>query len=171
MDRAQKQAEIEELDQAFSESGVVVIAHYVGLTVAQISDLRGQMRAVGARAKVAKNTLARRAFEGKPGAKAAEHLKGQTLLAFSKDPIAAAKVAVEFSKKNEKLVILGGAMGATVLNADGVKALAELPSLDQLRGGLIGLLQAPASKIARVLQAPGGQVARVIAAYSEKDAA
>lgn len=171
MDRAQKQTEIEDLDRAISESGVVVIAHYVGLTVAQMSDLRGRMRAVGARAKVAKNTLARRAFEGKPGAKAADYLKGQTLLAFSEDPVAAAKAVVEFSKKNEKLVILGGAMGGTVLNAEGVKALAELPSLDQLRGGLIGLLQAPASKIARVLQAPGGQVARVLAAYSEKDAA
>ncbi|MDD2867008.1 50S ribosomal protein L10 [Neomegalonema sp.] len=171
MDRAQKQAEIEELDLAFSESGVVVISHYVGLTVAQMSELRAQMRNVGARAKVAKNTLARRAFEGKPGAGAAQYLKGQTLLAFSEDPVAAAKVVVEFSKKHEKLVVLGGAMGATVLNADGVKALAELPSLDQLRGGLIGLLQAPASKLARVVQAPAGQLARVFAAYSEKDAA
>lgn len=171
MDRAQKEELVTTLNQVLSNTGVVVVAHYSGLSVAQMTELRSQMRDAGGQVKVAKNRLAKRALEGTDVAGIADLLTGPTCLAYSDDPVAAPKIAVEFSKKNDKLVILGGAMGATMLDADGVKSLASLPSLDGLRGKLVGLIQAPASKIARVLNAPGGQIARVIAAKAEKDEA
>ena len=171
MERAQKKEVVDYLGQVFSDSGCVVVAHYVGLTVAQMSALRAQMRDAGAQVKVAKNTLAKIAAQGTAYEGIQDLFVGQTVIAHSQDPIAAAKVAVEYAKKNDKLVILGGGMGSTVLDADGVKALASMPSLDELRGTLIGLLQAPATKVARVLQTPASQLARVFAAYAEKDAA
>ncbi len=169
MDRAQKEKVVEDLGQIFSDSGVVVVAHYQGLSVAEMSDLRAQMSEAGASVRVAKNRLAKIALEGKDCAGIDQYLSGQTALAFSEDPVSAPKVAANFAKKNEKLVILGGAMGSTVLDADGVKALAKMPSLDELRGKLVGLLQAPAVQIARVLAAPGTQVARVLQAKAEKE--
>jgi large subunit ribosomal protein L10 len=168
VDRAQKEKVVEELGQVFSEAGVIVVMHYQGLTVAEMSDLRSQMRDAGGKVRVAKNRLAKIALEGKPVKGLKEYLTGQTALAYSSDPVAAPRVVSEYAKKNQKLVVLGGALGSTILDADGVKALASLPSLDELRGKLIGLIQAPASKLARVLGTPGAQVARVLAARAEK---
>jgi large subunit ribosomal protein L10 len=150
---------------------VVVVAHYAGLTVAQMTRLRSDMRSAGGQVKVAKNRLVKLALEGTDAKGIADLLKGPTCLAYSADPVAAPKVAVKFAKANEKFVILGGAMGATVLDAKGVSSLADLPSLDELRSKLIGLLQAPASKIARTLNEPGAQLARVFGAYGNKAAA
>lgn len=168
MDRAQKEKVVEELGQVFSEAGVIVVMHYQGLTVAEMSDLRSQMRDAGGKVRVAKNRLAKIALEGKPVQGLERYLTGQTALAYSPDPVAAPKVVAEYAKKNQKLVVLGGALGSTILDADGVKALASLPSLDELRGKLIGLIQAPAGKIARVLSTPGAQLARVLAARAEQ---
>jgi large subunit ribosomal protein L10 len=159
------------LHDVFAKTGVVVVAHYAGLTVAQMTKLRSEMRSAGGRVKVAKNRLVKLALEGTDAKGIADLLKGPTCLAFSEDPIAAPKIAVKFAKANEKFVILGGSMGATVLDAKGVNSLADLPSLDELRGKLIGLLQAPASKIARTLNEPGAQLARVFGAYGNKEAA
>ena len=171
MEKAKKAEVVEELKGVFASSGSVVVAHYKGLTVAQLGDLRTRMRAAGASFKVAKNRLAMRALQGTP-IEAISHLfKGPTGIAFSKDPVAASKVVVAYAKDNAKLVVLGGSVGSTALDAEGVKALATLPSLDELRGKIIGLIQAPATKIAGILQAPAGQLARVISAYSRKDEA
>jgi large subunit ribosomal protein L10 len=150
---------------------VVVVAHYAGLTVSAMTKLRSEMRGAGGQVKVAKNRLVKLALEGTDAKGIADLLKGPTCLAFSADPVAAPKIAVKFAKANEKFVILGGAMGSTVLDAKGVNSLADLPSLDELRGKLIGLLQAPASKIARTLNEPGAQLARVFGAYGNKEAA
>lgn len=171
MEKAQKREVVTALHDVFAKTGVVVVAHYAGLTVAQMTRLRSEMRNAGGRVKVAKNRLVKLALEGTDAKGIADLLKGPTCLAFSPDPIAAPKVAVKFAKANEKFVILGAAMGTTVLDAKGVNSLADLPSLDELRGKLIGLLQAPASKIARTLNEPGAQLARVIAAYGNKEAA
>ncbi len=168
MDRAEKKELVASLQQVFSTTNVVVVCHYAGLTVAQMSALRRQARAAGASVKVAKNRLARIALEGTEVASISSLLKGPALIAYSGDPVAAPKVATDFAKANDKLVILGGAMGATALNADGVKALATLPSLDELRAKLVGLIQAPATKIAQVVNAPAAKVARVFAAYASK---
>src|SRR6187431_2749415 len=168
MDRAEKAASVASLQQVFNGAAVVVVCHYSGLTVAQISTLRRQMRAAGASVKVAKNRLAKIALEGTDVASVGALLKGPTLIAYSGDPVAAPKVASDFAKANEKLIILGGAMGKTALNPDGVKALATLPSLDELRGKLVGLLVAPATKIAQLANAPAAKVARVIQAYASK---
>ena len=159
------------LHDVFAKTGVVVVAHYAGLTVAQMTKLRSEMRSAGGKVKVAKNRLVKLALEGTDAKGIADLLKGPTCLAFSADPIAAPKVAVKFARANEKFVILGGAMGTTVLDAKGVNSLADLPSLDELRGKLIGLIQAPASKIARTLNEPGAQIARVFGAYGKKEAA
>lgn len=171
MDRAQKQELVAGLNGVFKETAVVVVAHYAGLTVAQMSDLRNQMREAGGTVKVAKNRLVKLALQGTD----AEHIdslfEGPTVIAYSDDPVSAPKVATDFAKKNEKFVILGGAMGTTNLDADGVKALASMPSLDELRGKIVGLLQAPAGKIAQVVNAPAGQLARVVGAYAAKDEA
>jgi len=171
VDKAAKRELVGTLNDVFKTSGVVVVAHYAGLTVADMQKLRSQMKQAGASVKVAKNRLAKIALEGTDAATISGLLKGPTLLAYSTDPVSAPKVAVEFSKANEKLVILGGAMGATSLNANAVKALATLPSLDELRGTLIGLLQAPATKIAQLSTAPAAKLARVFGAYANKDAA
>ena len=171
MDRAEKKELVASLQQVFSTTGVVVVCHYAGLTVAQMSNLRRQMRAAGASVKVAKNRLAKIALEGTDVASVASLLKGPALIAYSSDPVAAPKVASDFAKANEKLVILGGAMGKTALNSEGVKALATLPSLDELRAKLVGLIQAPATKIAQVVNAPAAKVARVFGVYAAKNEA
>ena len=170
MDRVQKAEVVDSLKGVFAESGAVIVAHYSGMTVAEMGELRSRMRAAGASFKVAKNRLAKRALEGTKAAGISDLLKGPTGIATSADPVAAPKVLVAYAKENDKLVILGGMAVGTVLDLNGVKALAELPSLDQLRGKILGLLQAPATKIAGVLQAPGGQLARVLSAYANKAA-
>ena len=167
MDRKQKEELVATLNKTFEETEMVVVTHYSGLTVAEISDLRDRIRESGAKFKVTKNRLTRLALKDTKFEGISELFTGPTAIAYSDDPVAAAKVSVEFSKKNDKLIVLGGAIGSEMLDADGVNSLATLPSLDELRGKIVGLLQAPASKIAQVLQAPGGQVARVISAYSE----
>jgi large subunit ribosomal protein L10 len=171
VEKAAKRELVGTLGEVFKTSGVIVVAHYAGLTVADMQKLRSQMRQVGATVKVAKNRIAKIALEGTDVASIAPLLRGPTLLAYSSDPVAATKVAVDFAKANDKLVILGGAMGKTALNPDAVKALATLPSLDELRAKLVGLIQAPATKIASVVNAPAGKLARVFGAYAERDAA
>jgi large subunit ribosomal protein L10 len=170
VERAEKREVVTALHDAFAKIGVVVVAHYAGLTVSDMTKLRSDMRSAGGHVKVAKNRLVKLALEGTDAKGIADLLKGPTCLAFSADPIAAPKVAVKFAKGNEKFVILGGTMGAQVLDAKGVSSLASLPSLDELRAKLIGLLQAPASKIARTLNEPGAQLARVFGAYGNKAA-
>lgn len=171
MDRAEKAELVATLKQVFQTANVVVVAHYSGLTVAQMQTLRRQMRQAGASVRVAKNRLAKIALEGADVATIASLLKGPTVIAYSGDPVAAPKVAVDFAKVNEQFVILGGAMGKTALNLDGVKQLAALPSLDELRAKIVGLLQAPATKIAQVVNAPAAKVARVVQAYAAKSEA
>jgi large subunit ribosomal protein L10 len=171
VDRAEKKEFVETLNAVFKAANVVVVAHYSGLTVAQMQTLRRQMRQAGATVKVAKNRLARIALDGTDVASIGPLLKGPTVIAYSGDPVAAPKVAIDFAKGHERFVILGGAMGKTALNPDGVKALAALPSLDELRAKLVGLIQAPATKIAQVVTAPAAKVARVVQAYASKSEA
>ena len=171
MDRAEKRELVTNLNDAFAGAGSVVVAHYAGITVAQMNDLRTKMRAAGGTVKVAKNRLAKIALQGTESEKIIALFTGQTLIAYSADPIAAPKVASDFAKGNDKLVILGGAMGATTLNPDSVKALASLPSLDELRARLVGMIATPATRIAQVVNAPAASVARVIGAYARKDEA
>jgi len=168
VDRAAKADMIAALGKVFKSAKVVVVAHYSGLTVAQMQTLRKQMKQAGATVKVAKNRLAKIALEGADVASIAPLLKGPTLIAFSGDPIAAPKVAVDFARTNERFVIIGGAMGTTALDQNAVKALAALPSLDELRARIVGLIQAPATKIAQVVTAPAAKVARVVQAYASK---
>lgn len=168
MDRAEKHAFVSDMNEVFKATSAVIVTHYSGLNVAQVSDLRRRMRDGGAQFRVTKNRLTRLALAETPYAGLQDLFTGPTAIAYSDDPVSAAKVTVEFAKQNDKLIVLGGAMGATLLDPEGVRALAELPSLDELRGKLVGLLQAPAGKLARLLQTPGGQVARVLAAYAEK---
>jgi len=168
VDRAAKQESIAELNGVFKASNVVVVAHYSGLTVTQMQNLRQQMRQAGASVKVAKNRLAKIALKDTNVASIGSLLKGPTVLAYSGDPVAAPKVAVDFAKANEQFVILGGAMGKTALDPNGVKALASLPSLDELRGKIVGLLVAPATKLAQLANAPAAKVARVVQAYASK---
>jgi large subunit ribosomal protein L10 len=171
MDRAQKEELVARLNAVFSETSVVVITRNHGLTVAQVTDLRNRMRAAGASYKVAKNRLARIALEGTDYGSIGDMLIGPTALATSTDPVAAAKAAVDFAKTTDKFEIVGGAMGTTVLDVNGVKALAELPSLDELRGRIVGLISAPATKLAQLANAPAAQLARVFGAYGAKEAA
>jgi large subunit ribosomal protein L10 len=168
LDRTEKQAFVASLAAIFAQTGAVVVTRNGGLTVAEVSELRRRMKAAGATYKVAKNRLAGLALEGTRFTGIKPLLKGPTALAWSNDPVAVAKVAVEFAKSNEKLAIVGGALGARTLDEAGIKALAELPSLDTLRAGLLGLLKTPATKVAGVLQAPAGQLARVFGAYADK---
>jgi large subunit ribosomal protein L10 len=170
MDRTQKAETVKSLNGLFADAGAVVVAHYSGMTVAQMGDLRLRLRKAGASFRVAKNRLAVRALEGTPASGISDLFKGPTGIAYSKDPIAAPKVLVAYAKENDKLKILGGVAVGSVLNPEGIKTLAELPSLDQLRAKIIGLLQAPATKVAGVLQAPAGQLARVLSAYANKAA-
>jgi large subunit ribosomal protein L10 len=171
MDRSQKTQAVAELKDTFGQVGVVVVTRNLGLTVAQSTQLRTKMREAGAAYKVSKNKLAKIALEGTDYAGLTDLLTGPVGLASSADPVAAAKAAVDFAKTNDKFEIVGGAMGSQVLDADGVKALASLPSLDELRGKLVGLIAAPATKLATVTQAPAAQLARVLSAYATKDAA
>ena len=169
MDRSQKADLVAELKGVFAETGVVVITRNLGLSVAQSSDLRSKMRDAGAQFKVAKNRLAKIAAQGTDYAGVADMLTGPVGIASSIDPVAAAKVAVEFAKTTDKFEIVGGSMGANVLDVAGVQALATLPSLDELRAKLVGLIVAPATKLATITQAPAAQIARVLAAYADKD--
>jgi large subunit ribosomal protein L10 len=171
MDRAQKQDAIEALKGVFDAAGAVVVTHYMGLTVAEMTDLRGKLREQGAQLKVVKNTLAQKALDGSVGEAGDALFKGPVAIAFAPDPVSAAKVATQYAKDHDKFTVVGGLMGQQVLDQKAISALATLPSLDQLRAKIIGLLQAPATKIAGVLQAPAGQLARVIGAYAAKDAA
>jgi large subunit ribosomal protein L10 len=171
VERAAKKEAVEQLNGVFKTTSVAVVAQYSGLTVAQMQKLRSQMKQAGASVKVSKNRLAKIALEGTDVVAIGPMLKGPTVIATSDDPVAAPKVAVEFAKANEKFVIIGGSMGTTVLNVDGVKALASLPSLDELRAKIVGLLVAPATKIAQLANAPAGKLARVIQAYASKSEA
>lgn len=165
MDRSQKEELVASLHEVFKDANIVVISQYSGLTVTEMTALRTKMREVGASFKVTKNRLTRLALKDTEYESLGDLFTGPTAMAYSEDPVAAAKASVEFAKGNDKLVVMGGAMGSVVLDAAGIKALASLPSLDQLRGKLIGLVQAPATKVAGVLQAPAGQLARVCGAY------
>ena len=171
MDRSEKQELVSSLHSALAGAGLVVVTQQKGLTVAETTNLRRKMRAEAASYKVAKNRLAKLALAGTPYENLGSMLKGPTALAYSADPVAAAKVVVEFAKTNDKLTIVGGSLGGQPLNEAGVKALATLPSLDELRGKLLGVLQAPAQKLAAVAQAPAAQLARVVQAYADKGAA
>lgn len=171
MDRAEKSEFVSAMNNAFSNAGSVVVAHYTGLTVSDMGAFRSQMKEAGGTVKVAKNRLAKLALQGTEAEHISGLFQGQTLVAYSDDPVTAPKIAVEYAKKNEKLVILGGAMGATNLDEGGVKSLASLPSLDELRGKLVGMISTPASRIAQVVNAPAGQLARVVGAYGQKDEA
>lgn len=171
MERAEKREFVAAMNEVFSTTGSFVVAHYAGLTVAQMNDFRSKMRAAGGTVKVAKNRLAKIALQGTESEAAAALFQGQTVIAYSDDPVTAPKVMMDFAKTNDSLVVLGGAMGATNLDADGVKALATLPSLDELRAKLVGMINTPATRIAQVVNAPAGQLARVFTAYAEKDEA
>ena len=171
MDRSQKADSVAQLNAVFSESGVVVVTRNLGLTVAQSTDLRSKMREAGASYKVAKNRLAKLALKDTDYAGLDEYLTGPTALGYSEDPVAAAKAVVEFAKTTDKIEIVGGSMGATKLDEAGVKALASMPSLDELRGKIVGLVNAPATKVVQLVNAPASKLARVFGAYAAKDAA
>ncbi len=169
MDRVQKQKVVETLREALADTACVVVTRQSGLTVAEVTQLRRQMRGAGARFRVTKNRLARRALAGTRFEPLSPLFTGPTAIAFSRDPVAAAKVVVEFANRNEKLTIVGGGLAGRQIDADGVKELASLPSLEELRGKLVGLLSAPAARLAAVLQAPAGRLARVVAAHAEAE--
>ena len=171
MDRAQKHKLVESLQQDLADTVCVVVTHQTGMTVAEATQLRRQMRGAGARFRVTKNRLARRALGATQFAALSELFTGPTAIAFSRDPVAAAKIAVEFANRNDKLRIIGGGLAGKVMDAAGIRELALLPSLDELRGKLLGLLVAPATQLARVVQAPAGQIARVLAAHAEAEPA
>ncbi len=171
VNRAEKREFVTWLNEAFRKSGSVVVAHYSGLTVSQMNDLRSKMGEAGGAVKVAKNRLAKIALQGTESESIVGLFTGQTLIAYSEDPITAPKVAVDFAKSNDKFVILGGSMGVTSLTVDAVKSLASLPSLNELRAKLVGMISTPATRIAQVVNAPAGQVARVIGAYAQEDKA
>ena len=170
MDRAQKEAVVEELGQIFSDSGAVVVCHYKGLTVAEMTEFRSQMREAGASVRVAKNKLAKIALEGKPCAGISDYLTGPTVLAYSEDPVAPAKVVEKFAKDNDKLVIVGGAMGETVLDVSGVKSLAAMPSREETLSMIAGMLGAPASNLAGAIGAPASNIASILSTIEEKAA-
>jgi len=170
VDRAQKEKVVEELGQIFESSGVVVVAHYEGLTVAEMQDLRGRMREAGGSVRVAKNRLAKIALDGKPVASIAEYLEGMTVLAYSEDPVAAAKVMDKYAKDNDKLVILGGAMGETALDLAGVKAVAAMPSREELIAQIVSQIGAPAANIAGAIGAPASNIASILSTIEEKAA-
>ena len=171
MDRTEKREFVASLGQVFAETSMVVVTRNQGMTVAEVSDLRRRMRASGSTFKVAKNRLAILALDGTRFDGIKPMLTGPTALAWSHDPVAVAKAAVDFAKVNEKFVVVGGALGAQMLDVEGVRALADLPSLDTLRAKLVGLIQTPATRVAGVLAAPAGQLARVLGAYARKDEA
>ncbi len=168
MDRAAKEKLVATLGGVFNDAGVIVVAHNNGMTVTQMNDLRGKMAEAGGSVKVAKNRLVKLALEGTDAQGIKDLFVGPTVLAYSQDPVAAPKVVSDFAKSNDKMVVLGGSMGTTVLDVAGVKTLADLPSLDELRAKLIAMIQTPATRIAGVVQAPAGQLARVMGAYASK---
>ncbi len=170
MDRAQKEQLVEELGQIFESSGVVVVSKYEGMTVSEMQDLRAKMREAGGSVRVAKNRLAKIALDGKPCASIADYLSGMTVLAYSEDPVAAAKAVQEYSKENSKLEILGGAMGDTALDQAGVKAVAAMPSREELIASIVGCIGAPASNIAGAIGAPASNIASIISTVEEKAA-
>ncbi len=169
MDRTTKEEKVASLKQTFEDSEMVVVTHYIGMTMPEMTDLRNRMREAGASFKVTKNRLTRLALQDTDFESLTELMTGPTALAYSADPVTAAKTAINYAKDNDKLVILGGVFNGQSLDVDDVKNLAKLPSLDELRGKLVGMIQTPATRIAGVLQAPAGQVARVIGAYGAKD--
>ncbi|MGL6209884.1 MAG: 50S ribosomal protein L10 [Paracoccaceae bacterium] len=171
MDRAEKEKVVDELGQIFASSGVVVVARYVGMTVAQMQDLRAKMREVGGSVRVAKNKLAKIALDGKPGVGMGDLLKGMTVLAFSEDPVAAAKVTEAYAKTNDKFVILGGAMGNTVLDAEGVKAVSTMPSREELIASIVACIGSPASSLAGAIGAPAANIASILTTLEEREAA
>jgi large subunit ribosomal protein L10 len=171
VERAEKQEFVTTLRSTFQANAAVIVAHYAGLTVSDMQNLRKQAKQAGVAVKVAKNRLAKIALDGTDVASIASLLNGPTLIAYSTDPVAAAKVATDYAKANDKLVVLGGAMGKTALDVSGVKTLASLPSLDELRAKMVGLIQAPATKLAQLANAPAAKLARVFAAYGDKDKA
>lgn len=168
MDRHQKQALVTELKEAFNGANTVVISHYKGLSVAEVTKLRRKAREAGVNFRVAKNSLAKLALQDTEFSALVDLMTGPTAIAYAEDVVAPAKTVVEFAKNNDKLVVIGGGMNETVLDASGVEALAKMPSLDELRGKIVGILNAPATRIAGILQAPGGQLARVMGAYAAK---
>ena len=168
MDRAQKEKLVEELGQIFESSGVVVVSHYEGLTVAEMQDLRARMREAGGSVRVAKNRLAKIALDGKPCAGIADLMTGMTVLSYSEDPVAAAKVAEDYAKSNDKFVILGGAMGETVLDRAGVKAVSDMPSREELIASIVGCIGAPASNIAGAIGAPASNIASILSTIEER---
>lgn len=170
MNRTEKEELVAEMREVFANNSTVVVSHYSGLTVAQMEQLRGKMREAGAGFKVTKNRLTRLALADSKFEGLSDLMSGPTAIAYSEDPVAAAKATMDFAKTNDKFIVLGGGMDETLLDAAGVKALASMPSLDELRGKLVGLLQAPAQKLAAVTQAPAGQLARVFGAYGSSDA-
>jgi large subunit ribosomal protein L10 len=171
VDRAQKGEVIDELGQIFADSGVVVVAHYAGITVAEMQDFRARMRAAGGGVRVAKNRLAKIALKGRPSERMGEMLRGQTVLAFSADPVAAAKVAKAYAKDNAKYVILGGAMGTDILDPKGVEAVADLPSREEVIASLVAMIGAPASQLAAAIGAPGSAIAGILETIETRDAA
>jgi large subunit ribosomal protein L10 len=168
VDRAQKEKVVEELGQIFESSGVVVVAHYTGLTVAEMQDLRARARDAGGAVRVAKNRLAKIALDGKPCAGIADLMTGMTVLSYSEDPVAAAKVAEDYAKSNDKFVILGGAMGETVLDRAGVKAVSDMPSREELIASIVGCIGAPASNIAGAIGAPASNIASILSTIEER---
>lgn len=171
MERAEKHEFVTSFNAEVGNAGVVVVAHYAGLSVAQMTALRSSVREAGGTVKVAKNRLVKLALQGTDLEHISDLLQGPTVLVYSDDPVAAPKAAVDFAKANEQFAILGGALGTTNLNAEGVKSLATMPSLDELRAKLVGLIQTPATKVVQVVNAPAGQLARVFGAYAKKDEA
>lgn len=171
MDRAEKASVIEDLGHIFADSGVVVVAHYAGLTVAEMQDFRGRMRAIGGGVRVAKNRLAKIALKGRPSERMGDLLKGQTVLAYSEDPVAAAKVAKDYAKANQKYVILGGAMGNAVLDPAGVEAVAGMPSREEMIAQLVGMIGSPAASLAAAIGAPGANIAGILKTLEEREAA
>jgi large subunit ribosomal protein L10 len=171
VDRAQKEKVVEELGQIFESSGVVVVAHYAGLTGAEMQELRASMSEAGGAVRVAKNKLAKIALDGTPNASVADLLGGMTVLGYSEDPVAAAKVMDAFAKDNDKLVLLGGAMGGESLDVAGVKALAKMPSRDELIASIVGCIGAPAANIAGAIGAPASNIASILSTLEEREAA
>ena len=171
MDRTTKEEKVASLKQTFEDSEMVVVTHYIGMTMPEMTDLRNRMREAGASFKVTKNRLTRLALQDTDFESLTELMTGPTALAYSADPVTAAKTAINYAKDNDKLVILGGVFNGQSLDVDDVENLAKLPSLDELRGKLIGVLQAPATKLAGVVQAPASQLARVLSAQGSKDEA
>ncbi|WP_108260223.1 50S ribosomal protein L10 [Mangrovicoccus ximenensis] len=168
MDRAQKEKVVEELGQIFASSGVVVVAHYAGLTVAEMQDLRSRMREAGGSVRVAKNRLAKIALQGHPAEAMGDLLTGMTVLSYSEDPVAAAKAAEDYAKGNDKFQILGGAMGDTVLDRNGVKTVSQMPSREELIASIVGCIGAPASNIAGAIGAPASNIASILSTIEER---